>query len=218
MNVIEVKRLSEEEDKEVLETRRILDFAPGKVTLGAVSPDLLGKATCAALARRMGLHCEPLWRQNRTGHDANMELEGKRVRVEVKWSAIQVQLLKEGNKNPRFEFGNIDRTKFDVLLLFAHHALLTFDDDELAATVKKNLDERLVWSPDGEDDDQWLRSCWVWVIESQRVKTTSLHCNVAYPRGPYKAKEDGISLWPERVHGGEYEKIKAKFVLLLNKL
>ncbi len=216
----------------------ILDYAGDRsVAHGAVSADVLGKLTLSVLVEALvgfdiveGLIAgvEIMWRQNNTGHDAVLTLaSGEKLRVEIKWSSIQLQTNKNNNSKQRsnyfrWEFGNIDPTKFDIAILFGQCAAQVGATRAEVLELKKEVNKQqqhVEWEPKFADGAmKWLQSLRVWVFTSAECKQMGkgLHSNVFYSRGGAyqgnmmaKSSNSGWGVKPKTVAKVLITKIKA---------
>jgi len=229
--------LSDQDDDETRKRPRlhaalkqhILDYCPGvRPSFGAVSPDVLGKATTMLLFERIkecdqfannAIECNMYFKQSHTGCDGMVKVDGKEYRLEVKWSTIQMQTNTNSSSSSRtnyhrFEFGNIHNAKFDLLLLFGHHALQAGALDADVQLCIANVDKRIVWTPSPDALDDWLKSCWVWVYSSHSEIPSTHHCNAFYTRGPY----GDTGLWSHKVWGGKIDVIGTRLLNEVKKL
>lgn len=199
--------------------------------IGSISPDAMGKMTAQLLFSKLNqfdptLKSEMYWKQNRTGADGNFSCNNQKFEIEVKWSSIQLQDRKNTGTGPkahyRWEFGNVNSDKFEVLICFGYHGLQITATAENLRECKADYvgsDENVVWNQTNTSSDEWLLGCSVFILskstikESERKKNSrisSLHFSVSSPRGPYKTVS-GVRMGEYRSWCGDLQSVWKKF-------
>jgi len=204
--------------------RHLLDFGPAiRPSFGVVSPDLLGKCTLALLCTNLvqflpTLECKMHFKQNRTQSDGTLSYPALRLKdfeVEVKWSTIQLQANRNSNKKIvpnyyRWEFGNIHPKKFNLIVLFGHHALQATATETDAKRCKTISGRNVVWNAEPTDLEGWLRSVYIWIYPSSHLSSRNLHCTFGSSRGAYNKQGSEVKLSDDMIWGGDLPKVAAR--------
>lgn len=201
----------------------LLDFGPLiRPAFGAVSADLIGKCTANLLFSRLqpdvNIECKMHFKQNRTGADGVLQHKGKEYKLEVKWSTIQLQTNQNNSDRAnyyRWEFGNIHREKFDVIILFGQHTLQATAGISDISYCKEKSTPGVIWDPEPTDLDGWLRSLYVWIYISKSFSSSvNLHCTYASTRGTYNTGTL-VKLSTDWLWGGDLKSITERLNTLL---
>lgn len=224
------KRKCEEEAS--TSATHLLDYVPGlRPSFGVISPDLLGKATCALMMNKLsraplldGLQCDMYWRQNRTESDGKFIFGGKTFEVEVKWSTIQLQANSNSNSSVqpwyhRWEFANIHPNKFDILVLFGQCSLQAGATNRDQDICKSHLRNQVVWDASPGNLEDWMASLYVWILRSDAPGLkASIHSNVYYSRSgkPYETKNPRVDLQSIRRWGGDTDLLAQRILACIS--